>query len=171
MSSFLSSPDSRQSTVASKKPFIVKTRGQRVAVLGTAFNVAAYSDETEIKTTLITGSVKVTAEVSGHAHSLVLKPGEESIREHTGLQKQAADISTATAWKDGIFYFDDTPFDQMMKQLSRWYDIDIVYTTANVPHITFTGKMSRKVSLDVVLKFLRTSQVDFRVSGRELIIL
>ncbi len=165
------SVDSRRSTIVSKKPFIVKTRGQEVMVLGTEFNITAYPDEKEMKTTLVAGSIRVSAHVSGRDQSLVLKPGEETVRLDAGLQKQAADIAAAAAWKDGVFYFNDTPFDEMVKQLSRWYDIDIIYASKTVPLITFTGKMSRKVSLDVVLDFLRTSQVHFRMSERKLIIL
>lgn len=152
-------------------PLTVKSQGQELTVLGTEFNITAYPDDKEIRTTLVTGSVRVSAQVSGNKQSLVLKPGEETVRLNTGLQKQTADIAAATAWKDGVFYFNDTPFDEMMKQLSRWYDMDIRYASAAVPNITFTGKMSRKVPLDVVLDFLRTSQVSFRINGRELTVL
>src|SRR5690606_30301954 len=72
----------------SATPLIVKSQGQEVAVLGTEFNIAAYPGEKEIKTTLVAGSVRVTAHIGSRDQSLVLKPGEETIRFDTGLKKQ-----------------------------------------------------------------------------------
>ena len=161
------SVDSRQPTVASKKPFIVKTRHQETIVLGTEFNISAYSDENIIKTTLVNGSVKVTT-LNG-PQSLILKPGEESIFGAGSIYTHPADIQAAIAWKDGLFYFDNTPLEAMMRQISRWYDLDVRYANG-VPQERFTGKMLRSLTLSEVLNFLKGSDITFKREGKVLTI-
>src|SRR5690606_31913581 len=122
-------------------PFIVRSTGQQITVLGTAFNISAYPDEQEIRTTLVNGAVKVTATdhdmpdqspVTNHQSrkegpSLIIKPGEQSILRGEEIQVSTVDVSVFTGWKNGEFVFRGTELGDAMKQLSRWYDLEVVY--------------------------------------------
>ncbi|NGM62629.1 DUF4974 domain-containing protein [Sphingobacterium sp. SGG-5] len=149
-------------------PFRVTTSDQTVDVLGTTFNISAYADEAETKTTLISGQVRVAS--SGKDQAVILRPGEESWVHHTAdIQVKPAHIDVAIAWKSGIFYFDETPFPQLLKQIARWYDIDVVYE-GKQPTEAFSGKMSRNVDLSVLMKFLKDSGINLQIEGNKLIV-
>src|SRR5690606_33130541 len=106
-------------------PFIVRTKAQEVLVLGTQFNLTAYDDEVETRTTLVEGAVVVRESLNGSVKKgMELTPGEESILTTAGLQTRKANLASSIAWKSGVFAFDNIPFDQMMRQIARWYDID-----------------------------------------------
>ncbi|SEL96943.1 FecR domain-containing protein [Parapedobacter koreensis] len=148
-------------------PFVVRTADQEVEVLGTQFNVAAYEDEAETRTTLVEGSVKVRQSangVAGKGTALKLIPGEESVLTPLGIHARKANLTASIAWKSGIFAFEDIPFDQMMKQIARWYDIEVVYE-GKVPKEQFIGKMGRDVNLQVLINFFRDSGINLRVKG------
>lgn len=150
-------------------PFKVLSAGQIVEVLGTEFNISSYKDESKVKTTLVEGSVRVVA-TAGASASLVLAPGEQSIISDDGaLNKAAANLKKELAWKSGIFYFDETSFAELMRQVSRWYDIDIRYA-GDVPQASFSGVMSRHVSLKTLLEFLSESTAQFTLANRTLTI-
>ncbi|SEN91446.1 FecR family protein [bacterium A37T11] len=155
------------------KPFKVISKGQEISVLGTDFNVSAYESDATIKTTLVKGAVLVSAKNTPGTQQrkgVRLLPGEQSQLSASGaLTKQKADITASTAWKEGIFYFDNTPFTELMKQLSRWYDIEVVYHK-NIPTDSFSGSLDRNVSLQTVLDFLDESGIVFKVDGRKLLI-
>lgn len=158
----------RQTLSGERIPFVVTTSHQTVEVLGTTFNVFAYADETETKTTLVSGEVRVVR--SDTKQSGMLRPGEESVVQgSSGIQVKPTNIDAATAWKSGIFHFDETSSSQMLKQIARWYDIEIVYEGAP-PKEVFTGKMSRNVNLGVLLKFLNDSGISLHLEGRKLIV-
>lgn len=149
-------------------PFMVTTAHQTVEVLGTTFNVAAYVDEADTKTTLVSGEVRVVR--SDTKQSSMLRPGEESvIYGSSGIQVKPVNVEAATAWKSGIFYFDETSSSQMLKQISRWYNIEIIYE-GTPPKEVFTGKMSRNVNLGVLLKFLKDSGINLHLEGEKLIV-
>lgn len=151
-------------------PFIVRTRAQEVLVLGTQFNLTAYDDEMETRTTLVEGAVVVRESLDGSVKKgTELTPGEESILTTAGLQTRKANLASSIAWKSGVFAFDNIPFDQMMRQIARWYDIDIIYEGA-IPKEQFKGKMSRNVDLDVVIGFLKDSGIDLNAEGRTIYI-
>ncbi len=150
-----------------KRPFRVVSKGQEIEVLGTAFNISAYQDEAEIKTTLIEGSVRLQIGTSGERVSLV--PGEQSILSGTTITKRAVDTAPYIAWKDGNFHFDNISLSDMLKQMSRWYDVDVVYENV-VPKERFSGAMSRSVTLQTVLELLRISEINYRIVGNKLII-
>ena len=99
----------------------------------------------------------------------MLSPGEAAVSKDGRVDKTIADVSAATAWKSDRFYFDNTSLEVMMRQLSRWYDIDIEYEN-EVPKEYFTGKMSQRLNLMEVLDFLKGSQIRFRLDGRTLLI-
>lgn len=157
---------------AGNRPFIVKTQGQEITVLGTVFNLTAYPDENETRTTLIEGSLKVSKAGSTGLknQSSVLKAGEETVLDDTGvLITRSADITYALAWRNGNFYFKNTSFEALMRQIARWYDIDVQYEGA-VPQEFFTGEMNRNVNLSTVIDFLKGSGINFRMEGKKLII-
>jgi hypothetical protein len=152
-----------------KQPFKVKINdAAEIDVLGTHFNVNAYANETSIKTTLLEGSVRINAS----KHLQTLKPGQQAQIKQDGSihTTDAADIAQTVAWKDGVFNFDGASLKEVMNQLERWYDIDVVYEK-NIPDIGFFGKISRKASLSSVLKGLADAKVNFRIEeGRRLIV-
>jgi len=157
---------SKQGTMV---PFLVKTRGQTIEVLGTQFNVSAYAAEATTKTTLVKGRVRVTALTTQQPQVVVLKPSQQSVVQPEGMVINQVDVQPFIAWKDGYFHFERTPFVEVLAQMSRWYDIELVYE-GGVPYQTFTGKMSRNVNLTNVLKLFRGSGIRFRFENKKLFI-
>jgi len=159
-----------------KIPFIVNADNRfDVEVLGTHFNVNAYADEPALNTTLLEGKVAITTDIKGEKKRIVLLPGQEaSLTMRAGSIEKAvtrtADIDKAMAWKNGVFDFEDARIDEVMRQLKRWYDIDVKYE-AGVPDIEFIGKMTRDIPLSGVMIALEKSNVHFRLEGRTLIVL
>lgn len=148
-----------------RRPFLVEIAGQSVVeVLGTSFNINAYGNESIIRTTLLEGSIKV--------NQVLLKPGFQAQVSASGDVTVAAVPKPAQviAWKDGLFDFDGAGLPAVMRQLERWYDIDVKYeqTPAN---IIFKGKMYRNVALSDVLDMLREMGVKFKLEGRTLTVL
>ncbi|MCF2443563.1 FecR domain-containing protein [Dyadobacter sp. CY345] len=144
-----------------KIPFLVVCNNQVIEVLGTHFNVNSYRDEAVVKTTLLEGSVKVYP-LQGSAgkvgQSVKLKPGEQSIVKQSksntsGIAVEKVDIESAIAWQKGFFKFKDTNIQEVMRQLSRWYDLDVVYN-GPLPEEQFTGYVSKKVAVSNVLAIL-----------------
>ncbi|GGC17981.1 iron dicitrate transporter FecR [Parapedobacter defluvii] len=149
-------------------PFKVLSAGQVVQVLGTEFNVLSYADEPEVKTTLVEGSVRVGTPVGNT--SVVLLPGEQSSVSTQGVVKKAkVSLKKEIAWKSGVFYFEETTFAELMRQAGRWYDIEIRYIN-DVPQASFSGVMSRQVSLKTLIEFLGESTAKFTLKGKTLTI-
>jgi ferric-dicitrate binding protein FerR (iron transport regulator) len=148
------------------KPFFVEINGKNlVEVLGTRFNVNAYEDESLTKTTLLEGAVRVGA--------VLLHPGQQGqvkTGSHTAVQTVSVDVDKVMAWRRGFFNFEDAHVDEVMRQLARWYDLEVVYE-GNVPPIVFGGELSRNISLSGILKALEDSKVHFRVEGRRITVL
>lgn len=147
-------------TTGIRVPFVVKSKGQDINVLGTEFNVSAYEDEHAIKTVLVHGSVKVSAHESNQ--EVLLKPGEEAILSTGNLQTRQANIASVTAWKTGKFRFDDTKLHEIMNQLSRWYDVEVEYR-GEIKDKYFYGVINRNEPLSGVLEALRAGGVNFNV--------
>src|SRR3546814_18302244 len=139
------------------KPFIVQTAKQRTEVLGTSFNINAYSNEAFTKTTLLTGSLRVNPTINNQTsgQSRVLTPNQQSIvgDHENGITVNEIDPQLATAWKDGLFNFHGLSIDESLKQIERWYDIDVVYQGAK-PDGYLDCKMSWGVKLSTFLEFL-----------------
>jgi ferric-dicitrate binding protein FerR (iron transport regulator) len=149
------------------KPFKVSVGGMTVEVLGTRFNVMAYSDEAAIKTTLVEGSVKV----AGETKTIRLAPGQQAQLSGGGMTLVSqANVSEAVAWKDGFFEFDDSGVADIMRQIARWYDVTVVYSGV-VPAGHITGKIPRSTDLSNILKMMQLSGVHFTVKGREVDVL
>lgn len=152
------------------KPFKVKVNNATtIEVLGTHFNVNAYSNEETINTTLLEGSVRVL----GTNSKTVLAPGQQAQTSGDGSSKVVNAVNTGKviAWKNGVFDFEDASLEEVMRQLERWYDIEVVYEK-NIPKLEFFGKMGKDLSLDIVLRGLEKSNVHFRVeANRRLVVL
>lgn len=149
------------------KSFDVYAGGMDVQVLGTHFNINAYRDEGSIKTTLLQGSIKVTS--AGKAQ--LVRPGEETIitADRQIRLSRDVDVDAAVAWKNGFFQFGDASLRQVMRQLERWYDVEVVYE-GNVPDKVFEGRISRQANLSQVLKILQESGIHFEITERKLLI-
>jgi ferric-dicitrate binding protein FerR (iron transport regulator) len=150
------------------KPFFVRSGGFNVEVLGTHFDVNAYADEAVFKTTLLEGSVNV-GNTSGHS---LLEPGEQAVAGISGGNiriLREADTEAAVAWKNGRFEFSNADIPTIMRQIARWYDVDIRYE-GNIPPEHFSGEVPRSCSLDKVLKIFALSQIHFRIEGKEIIV-
>jgi len=150
-----------------EKPFHVNVNGMQVEVLGTHFNVNAYADENSIKTSLLEGSVKIKrGSVSG-----LLKPGQQGVLENNNndLKIKKVNMDEVVAWKNGLFQFNGAGIKTIMLEISRWYNVEIVYS-GNVPQRSFVGKISRDAALPDVLKILELSNVKFNVTGRRIIV-
>jgi transmembrane sensor len=152
----------------SDRPFIVNVDDRHeVVVLGTHFNINAYHNESSINTTLVEGSVQIKKGSS----SALLQPGEQA--KVTDEIKVKKDINTqqVIAWKNGVFNFEGASIEEVMKQLARWYDLEVIYEKG-IPDIRFGGEMRRDLPLSELLKALEMSKVHFRIeTGRKLIVL
>lgn len=140
--------------------------GARVEVLGTHFNINAYDDEAAIYTTLLEGKVKV---VANGQH--ILSPGQQlQLGPQQVIFNQHPDLAQVMAWKNGAFSFENRSLQEVMRQLARWYDIEVVYE-GKIPVVSFAGEMGRDVPLSKVLAFLQGSRIHFRLEGtRKLVI-
>lgn len=157
-----------------KRKFIVESRGVTTEVLGTHFNVNAYDDESDIKVTLLEGSVKValaSPRNDGQKSEKIIKPGEQvmaSINGQLAIRKDA-DIEEVMAWKNGYFNFKSLNIEAIMKQISRWYDIDVSYD-GNVGKETFSGIVKRNSNVSQVLEIIKQGGVEFKIERKKITI-
>lgn len=146
------------------KPFIVNTSSQSIEVLGTHFNVNAYEDEQAVRTTLLTGSIRLKTE----GHLAILKPGEQalSLTATKKLQVGPADVEESMAWQQGYFRFRQEDIYAVMRKISRWYNIEAAFE-GEIPPEKFSGTISRYKDISQVLGMLEYSKsVHFKLSGR-----
>jgi ferric-dicitrate binding protein FerR (iron transport regulator) len=149
-------------------PFKVKVNGMEVEVLGTHFNINSYENESTVRTTLLEGSVKINKNNS----SSLLKPGQQAQVNKAGEIKiiNNVDVEEAIAWKEGKFQFDRADIHDIMRQLARWYDVDVEYKGSVSSH--FGGTISRDVNLSQVLNMLHlTGEVKFQIEDRKVIVM
>lgn len=135
-------------------------------MLGTHFNINSYTDQENVSTTLIEGSVRVTA---GSGQTVQLLPAQQSVLTGKNIVVRKANVDEAIAWKNGLFLFNGTDFRSVMQQLGRWYNVQI--DMRNLPDKEFNGLISRNVKLSEVLRALEmTSNVRFKIEGRRVTI-
>lgn len=151
-------------------PFKVKVdENNLIEVLGTQFNVKAYKEDDLVSTTLLEGAVRV----AGNGKQLTLKPGQQaqaSVEQLSVKTLGQAGISQVIAWKEGRFNFQDAHLQEIMRQLARWYDIEVVYEKG-IPDLEFIGEIERSLPLGEVLKGLKMSGVNFRLEkGKRLVV-
>lgn len=171
------------------KPFIVKLppspsgkeQGE-IEVLGTHFNVDAYKDESSVKVTLLEGSVRVSQQAtetssfglhstSSSKASQILRPGQQAqINKEGNIQVvNDADINEAVAWKNNLFWFNDSNIQDVMRQLSRWYNVDVVIKGNITKH--FTGSIPRDVNVSKVFEVLQaTGGIHFEIQDGKIIV-
>ncbi len=149
------------------RPFIVKANSSEIEVLGTHFNVNAYNEETSTKTTLLEGSVKVKR----NNYTAILLPGQQARMNKQGELKvfNDADLEEAVAWKDGLFVMKKADIGTVMRQIARWYDVEIVYE-GTVPPGRITGDMSRNMNLSKMLEVMGLIGVHFTIEGNKVLV-
>lgn len=153
------------------RPFRVESAAQTVEVLGTQFNVYAYPDEPQVYTTLVDGSVAVTAAGSGKQMNLI--PGEQVVVEakYGNMTKGKVNIEEVISWKNGMFVFDDQTLETILGKVARWYDVEVFYKNTRAKAFVFKGNLPRYGELSELLKVLESgSQVRFAVKGRALVV-
>lgn len=152
--------------------FRVRASGSEMTVLGTSFNVNAYSDEPVVRTTLLEGKVAVSAYPTRPGSTpQYLLPGQQSVLGRTGNLHivDHADIEEVMAWRYGRFQFKSSELQSVMRQIARWYDVDIEYESPISLH--FTGQITRNVNVSKVLEQLElTGEVRTRIEGRKIIV-
>jgi transmembrane sensor len=142
------------------KPFVVHLGNQEnIEVLGTRLDIAAYPDEPNaVRTVLVDGKVKVDFKEK----SVVLNPGQQAVNNGNELIVDNANIRSAIAWKNGFFSFDNATAAEILKQLSRWYDVSVRVNNESAQKRRFEGRMSRDLTLQQALKILQEQQLPYR---------
>lgn len=153
-----------------KVPFFVRTQTQTVEVLGTHFNINAYENEKNIKTTLVEGSVRVSINFPNgeidRSKSVLLHPNQQSVIDAGQIHITSVDIESATGWKDGYYKFNSEELRDIMQKISRWYDIEVDFE-GGTEHHRFGGKISRKENISKVLEIMQeTGNIRFRVEHK-----
>lgn len=146
-------------------PFIVKSTGQIVKVLGTHFNINNYADESVARTTLLEGSVQLNGQ-------MILKPGQQAIIPVSGgISINKVDVDEAVAWKNNKFIFADENIESIMRKLERWYNVEVSYEGAP-PNETFTASIDRFDHISKILdKLSYTNNVHFKIEGRRILVM
>jgi ferric-dicitrate binding protein FerR (iron transport regulator) len=147
-------------------PFIVKVNTTEVQVLGTRFDIMAYADEKSLNTTLLEGAVRMKQGVIQQQ----LAPGQQAVLDYASgrMSVRPADVDEVVAWKTGFFEFDNAAISTIMRQLSRWYDIEISYQ--NNSNRLFGGRISRNLPLSDILHMLEANGAKFSLEGRRLMV-
>jgi transmembrane sensor len=150
------------------KPFKVRLNGMEIEVLGTHFNINGYTDEPSIKTTLLEGSLRVTKGNAG----VLLTPGQQARLIANGNIELIKNANTeeAVSWIDGYFNFKNASLQTVMRQLSRWYDMDVDFEDKQAQQY-FTGDIDKSYNLTQVMKILERSQVRCRIVGKKIVVL
>ena len=157
-----------------KKPFKVKSKNQIIEVLGTHFNVNTYDDEVADRTTLLEGSVSVSKIANGKvqtATSKILKPGQQATvsANQSQINIAIAHEDEAVAWKNGYFKFNKADIQTIMRQVSRWYNVDVEFK-GEMNKDLFVGKINRSEHVEEVLSILERSKINVAIKGRTIII-
>ncbi len=149
------------------KPFYVSHRDMSIRVLGTHFNVNAFEDEGEdIKVTLLEGKIKVNNQISRET----LKPGQQAIVNDKIKIINDVDLNEVMGWKNGYFEFNNSGLANVLSQVSRWYNVDVVFKGYNKPR-QFMGEIQRDLNLSEILKILAKNGIQFQIQGNKLIVL
>lgn len=156
------------------KPFIVMSGNQEIKVLGTHFNISAYPDEEFIETTLVEGSIRISAALPINCFgvqakkTVILKPSQQSALTNHSIHIKDVDTVHALAWKNGQFLFQSQPLENIMLEISRWYDVDVVYDENYLKKRVFGAVMSRSEKLSEVLSVLEAAGgIHFNIQGKK----
>ena len=159
--------DVSPSTEHNGSRFKVFNQFQEVEVLGTEFNIKAYKDESKIFTTLVEG--KVTIDVNGKKQNLI--PSEQSVLNirNSDININKVNIYNELSWKEGVFIFKDKSLYEIMKVISRWYDIDFVFEDKEVGNTTFNGKLLKSQTLEEILNFIKLNNTKCQIIDKMII--
>lgn len=145
---------------AAAVPFVVSTLRQEIKVLGTHFNVNAYPEEARAATTLLEGAVKINDQV-------ILKPGQQGISKGETLSVKTVNAADYVDWKTGDFNLSNDDFRTMMRKLSRWYDVEVIYDESAPEQVKLGGWISRSKNISSILNIMQqTGKVHFKLEGR-----
>jgi len=153
-------------------PFTIQAPQYAITVLGTAFNVNAYPDETVSTTTLVRGSLKVTRiDAQGREEAIVLKPNEKAVFRQTGLAvEKNVDAASETSWKEGWLTVRGESLHELAKKIERLYDVKVSFEDRSLEDYRYSGRI-RQFSLEQVLKALAlTSPVEFTIQEKNVIL-
>ena len=149
------------------RPFIVQTHLGEVTVLGTAFNINAYTDAS-VYTTLVHGKVQFSSSSIG---TIILSPGEQAVVSANGSEKRMVDLDEYVGWVDGRYVFNNRPLGEIMQTFERWYDIQVYYETHHLRDITYSGSLKRYGTINSFLDALElTGDLTYKISGRNILI-
>lgn len=144
-------------------PFYVQTNKQRIQVLGTHFNVKAYSDEEEAQTTLLEGSVKIMPKSKGEQiNTVLLKPGEQARVKENSIEVLKVNTAQSVAWKNGMFSFEGTGIEAVMREFSRWYGVEVVFD-GKVPDTKLWGEVHKNIKASQALMVLDYFNLKHRI--------
>ena len=148
-------------------PFKVKITNQVIQDIGTQFNINSYSDEDKVVTTLVEGSIKIY-DKNGQT---LIKPGQQYLFKNSGTAevKNDVDVDEIIAWKSGMFQFDNADIRTIMRQISRWYNVEVEYQ-GPVAGSTYHGRISRNSRASEVLKILELSGINFTMERGKIIV-
>ena len=155
-----------------EKPFIVSSGGQDIRVYGTEFNVHAYSDEANIYTTLVEGSISLRP-ANGNQSELMLTPGKQAIFDKAEETARVVNVDTevVTSWRSGVIVFEDQTLEQIMRTLSRWYDFDYEFLDRQTAETVFMGSIPKYGTFSEVCDiFHKLGGIRLRQQGRKVII-
>ncbi len=148
-----------------QRPFIVKTPGHDVEVLGTTFNVSCYKNDEAIETTLVEGLIKISNQ-KGIPEPIIIEPNQQYVFSKTTLDANVRKVNASVymAWTQGRFIFEDDSLESIFKKLERWYDINVFFINNNKRNETFSGRLPRFENIDVILEMIeKVSDVEFNV--------
>lgn len=152
-------------TKNAKQPFVVRTKGQELTVLGTHFNISAYPDET-VKTTLSQGSVQLSN--SSSLQKTRLKPEQQAVLTSNGFDIKEVNSANEMAWKRGLFIFRQTPLREALQQIERWYNVEVDYS--NLPNVPLDAGLTRSLTLNRLIQILdENADLKFKLYGRRLV--
>ncbi|MEO6733467.1 MAG: FecR domain-containing protein [Ferruginibacter sp.] len=143
-----------------------------IEVLGTHFNIKAYSNEAAVTSTLLEGSIKLTNSINTLSKQVILTSGQQARLNAQGVIKveDNADVEEAIAWKNGMFQFNKASIEVIMRQMERWYDVDVEYQGSK-PAGNYRGEISRNVNASEMLKVLQAGGIRFKIEGRKIIVM
>ncbi len=159
--------DVSPSTEHNGSRFKVFNQFQEIEVLGTEFNIKAYKDESKIFTTLVEG--KVSIDVNGKKQNLI--PSEQSVLNirNSDININKVNVYNELSWKEGVFIFKDKSLYEIMKVISRWYDIDFVFEDKELENLTFNGKLLKSQTLEEILNFIKLNNIEFEIIDKMII--
>ncbi|QJB38756.1 FecR domain-containing protein [Chitinophaga oryzae] len=150
-----------------RTPFRVKAPESEISVLGTKFNVNGYTDNNGLRVTLLEGAVKVAA----RADSVLLRPGQQAVlTAGKATVSRQADLEEVMAWKDGNFVFNSLTLPEIMRQVCRWYDVEVSYE-GPVSAKRFTGIINRNESITEILDFMQAAGVRYKLNDRKIVVI